>query len=221
MIDRRGFFAGALTLATTAIARPSQAETIAGLAAADGSPMRNVVLTDREGISRAQGLTRFGPADADVVVVEAFDYNCGYCRNAGRELDELARADDGLALVLFHLPILGPGSVEAAQLHAAVVRRHGIDGARALHAALLQARGKVDGAKAQALASSLGLEVGEEEIAAARQEVAGQRALAGRLGLLYTPTFVIGDVAFIGWPGRPTLERFAAMQRRCGRISCG
>lgn len=221
MIDRRRLLSAATAFATLAAVRPSRAETIAGLSAIDGSPMRNVVVSDTEGLARARELQRFGSAAADVVVVEAFDYNCGYCRGAVHELDALVRADAGIALVLFHLPVLAPGSVEAARVQTAVRRHHGADAALSLHTALFGLRGTVDGAKAQALADSLGLGVTESELAAANEDLAAQRTLAGRLGFRITPTFVMGDVAFVGWPGRPTLERFAAVMRRCGRISCG
>lgn len=219
MTDRRRVAAGLAALAGTLVAGRVGATSLP-LASDDGSPMRNTILADADVLRRVATTQRFGAADADVVIVEAFDYNCGYCRAAARDLDDLTRADPGLALVPLHLPILSPGSVEAARVEIAVLRRHGGDAARALHVALLSARGFVDGAKARSIAGDLGVVVDEAEIAAAEGEVAAQRALAERHGLKITPTFVIGDVAFVGWPGRPTIERFVAATRRCGRIVC-
>jgi protein-disulfide isomerase len=219
MTDRRRVAAGIAALAGALAVGGARAASLP-LASDDGSPMRNTILADAEALRRAATAQRFGPADADVVIVEAFDYNCGYCRAAARDLDGLVRADQRLALVPLHLPILSPGSVDAARVEIAVLRRHGAEAARSLHVALLEARGFVDGAKARAIATDLGVSPSEAEIAAADGEVAAQRALAGRHGLRITPSFVIGDVAFVGWPGRPTIERFVASARRCGRIVC-
>lgn len=219
MTDRRRVAAGLAAWAGVLAAGRADAASLP-LVSDDGSPMRNTILPDADALRRGATTQRFGAADADVVIVEAFDYNCGYCRAAARDLDDLTRADSRLALVPLHLPILSPGSVDAARVQIAVLRRYGGDAARALHVALLEARGFVDGAKARSIAGDLGVSVGEAEIAAADGEVAAQRALAGRYGLKITPTFVIGDVAFVGWPGRPTIERFAAAMRRCGRIAC-
>lgn len=219
MTDRRRVAAGLVALAATLATGRARAASLP-LVADDGSPMRNAILADAAELRRAATAQRFGRVDADVVVIEAFDYNCGYCRAAARDLDDLIRADPRLALVPLHLPILSPGSVDAARVQIAVLRRHGPDAARALHVALLEARGFVDGAKARSIAGDLGVPPNEAEIAAADGKVAAERALAGRHGLKITPSFVIGDVAFVGWPGRPTIERFTAAARRCGRIVC-
>lgn len=191
------------------------------LVADDGSPMRNFVVADAPGLLSTRGLQRLGRADAAVVVIEAFDYNCGYCRAAGRDLDDLLRSRPEIALAPLHLPILSPASLDVARIQTAILHRHGGEAARAAHVALLGARGFLDGPRARALAFDLGVRVEPEDETAADAEVAAQRAAAARAGLKITPTFVIGDVAFVGWPGRSTIERFADAYRVCGRIVCG
>ena len=217
--DRRRILAGLVCAATFS----SETRSIASpsLVADDGSPMRNFVVADTPGLLATKGLQRLGRPDAAVVVIEAFDYNCGFCRAAGRDLDDLPRSRPEIALALLHTPILSPGSLDVARIQTAIRRRHGAEAAMAAHLAFLGARGFLDGPRARALAADLGMEIGSGDEAAADADVAAQRTAAARAGLKITPTFVMGDTAFVGWPGRATIERFADAQRRCGRIVCG
>src|SRR6266851_3456758 len=56
-----------------------------------------------------------GNRQGDVTLVEFFDYNCGYCKRALADMLNLMREDAKLRVVLKEFPVLGPGSVEAAQ----------------------------------------------------------------------------------------------------------
>ena len=56
-----------------------------------------------------------GNPDADVVVVEFFDYACGYCRRMVGDVERLVADDPKVKVVFREFPILGPGSVEAAR----------------------------------------------------------------------------------------------------------
>src|SRR5436190_23530088 len=60
-----------------------------------------------------------GNAQGDVTVVEFFDYNCGYCKRAMTDMLDLLKADPKLKFVLKEFPVLGEGSVQAAQVAAA------------------------------------------------------------------------------------------------------
>jgi protein-disulfide isomerase len=216
-MDRRSFLGGLLGLAATT---PGRAAPPA-LAALDGSPMRSFTVADPAGLASAGARRRFGAAEADVVLIEAFDYNCGYCRAAAADLDAMVGADPRLALAPLHLPILSPASLEAARIQTAVRQRHGEAAGRAFHLGLFGLRGFVDAAKARGLALDLGVAVTAAEEAAADAEVQRQSAAARTAGLRLTPTFVLGATAFVGWPGRATMETFVAAMRRCDRPACG
>ena len=45
-------------------------------------------------------------------------------------------------------------------------------------------------------------------------------SLGGSLGLVATPSFVVGDVAIIGYPGRRALEAIVAAAGACGKVVC-
>jgi len=61
-----------------------------------------------------------GNPDGNVTFVEFFDYNCGYCKRAMDDMLTLMKNDPKLKIVLKEFPVLGPGSVEAAQVAIAV-----------------------------------------------------------------------------------------------------
>ena len=61
-----------------------------------------------------------GNPQGDVTFVEFFDYNCGYCKRAMSDMFDLIKSDPKLKVVLKEFPVLGPGSVEAAQVAVAV-----------------------------------------------------------------------------------------------------
>src|ERR1700710_1360935 len=61
-----------------------------------------------------RGVT-LGNKDGDVTFVEFFDYNCGYCKRAMADMLDLMKTAPKLKVVLKEFPVLGPGSVGAAQ----------------------------------------------------------------------------------------------------------
>ena len=94
-----------------------------------------------------------GNKDGDVTFVEFFDYNCGYCKRAMADMLDLLKSDHKLKVVLKEFPVLGPGSVEAAQV-AVAARMQDPAGKKYLefHQKLLGGRGPADRAHALAAA---------------------------------------------------------------------
>ena len=70
-----------------------------------------------------------GSANADVTVVQFFDYACGYCRASLPDIDRLLKDDPKLKIVYRELPVLGPDSEAAAHLSLAIATRGGYAGA--------------------------------------------------------------------------------------------
>jgi protein-disulfide isomerase len=66
-------------------------------------------------ILRNPGTPVVGAADADVTLVEYFDYNCPYCKKLAPALQALLKADARVALVYKDWPILGDVSAYAAR----------------------------------------------------------------------------------------------------------
>ena len=53
-------------------------------------------------------------------MVEFFDYNCAFCKRAMSDMLDLMKSDPKLKFVLKEFPVLGEGSLQAAQVAVAV-----------------------------------------------------------------------------------------------------
>jgi protein-disulfide isomerase len=139
-----------------------------------------------------------GNAGGDVTMVEFFDYNCGFCKRALSDMVALIRDNPKLKVVLKELPILGPGSTEAAQV-AIAVRMQDRTGAKSLefHQRVLGGRGQANKASALAAAAEIGLDMTQLERDMASDEVRTTLdesvKLARVLGINGTPGYVIGN----------------------------
>src|ERR1700674_2866276 len=170
-----------------------------------------------------RGVT-LGNKDGDVTFVEFFDYNCGYCKRAMDDMLTLLKDDPKLKVVLKEFPVLGPGSVEAAQV-ASAVRMQDKTGKKYLefHQKLLGGRGQADRARALAIAKEIGMDMGRLEKDAAGPEVKAALQedfkLAEALGLNGTPSYVIGSDVVVGAVGLPALQE-KINTARCGKATC-
>ncbi|CAA9519405.1 MAG: hypothetical protein AVDCRST_MAG39-2397 [uncultured Sphingomonadaceae bacterium] len=149
-----------------------------------------------------------GNPNGDVVLVEFFDYACGYCRAADASLDRLLAEDPGLKVVLREMPVLGEPSVAAARASLAAARAGRFT---AFYDALYAAGRPSPETIARARAAA-GLPANSEDPAAGR-EIARNLELAGALGGTGTPLFVVGDRVFPGMVPYETLKAAVAEAR--------
>jgi protein-disulfide isomerase len=165
-----------------------------------------------------------GNPSGNVTFVEFFDYNCGYCKRAMDDMLTLLKDDPKLKVVLKEFPVLGPGSVEAAQV-AVAVRMQDKTGKKYLefHQKLLSGRGQADKAHALAVAKDIGLDMvrmdkdlASPEVKATLQE---NFKLAEALGLNGTPSYVIGEDVVVGAVGLDALKE-KVNNSRCGKPNC-
>jgi protein-disulfide isomerase len=166
-----------------------------------------------------------GNRGGDVAVVEFFDYNCGFCKRALADMDQLLSSDPKLMFVLKELPVLGQASVDAARVSVAL-RMQDADGNKYLdfHRQLLAMRGQVDGARALAIAEEIGADLARlktdmnsKEIEATFNE---STQLAQSLGINGTPSYVIADEVVPGAVGLDALKRRISAVRECGKATC-
>jgi len=158
-----------------------------------------------------------GNPKGDVTLVEFFDYNCGYCKHALSDLQQLVKQDPNLRVVLKEYPVLGQPSVEAAQV-AVAVRLAAPDKYMAFHQALLGARGTADRAKALAVAKEVGVDPAAIQKFAASPELNAtldeSMKIGTALSLNGTPSYVVGDQAVIGAVGFDKLKAAIADARK-------
>src|SRR5262247_314439 len=165
-----------------------------------------------------------GNPEGNVTFVEFFDYNCGYCKRAMDDMLALMKDDPKLKVVLKEFPVLGPGSLEAAQV-AVAVRMQDKSGKKYLefHQKLLGGRGQADKARALAVAKDIGLDMArlEKDLTNAEVKATLQEnfKVAEALGLNGTPSYVIGDNVVVGAVGLEALKE-KVNTSRCGRPTC-
>ncbi|MEQ8824996.1 MAG: DsbA family protein [Filomicrobium sp.] len=142
-----------------------------------------------------------GAKNADITVVEFFDYNCGFCKRGFNQVAELIESDKKVRVVFKELPILSKGSEEAARVALASQMQGKY---WEVHGALLKHRASVDGATALKIAGKLGLDIDKlkkdmnsEPVTA---ELTKVRNLAQEMGINGTPHFLVGDRTIPGAP---------------------
>jgi protein-disulfide isomerase len=165
-----------------------------------------------------------GNKDGDVTFVEFFDYNCGYCKRAMSDMLDLMKNDPKLKVVLKEFPVLGPGSVEAAQV-AIAARMQDPSGKKYLdfHQKLLGGRGQADKAHAMAAAKDAGFDMArlEKDLASpeVRATIEENFKLAEEMGMNGTPSYVIGKQVVVGAVGLDGLKEKIGVAR-CGKATC-
>lgn len=156
-----------------------------------------------------------GNPDGDITLVEFSDYRCSFCRRAFDEVMTLLDLDGNIRFVLKELPILGPQSELAARFAIAVHQMSGDDAYFAVHQGLMEFRGDITPNTLGRFAGEVGLDWAEVEARMQSPEVSRviteNRALAGRLQVSGTPTFVLEDEMLRGYlPLEQLLERVEA-----------
>ncbi|MCJ7994604.1 DsbA family protein [Rhizobium cremeum] len=164
-----------------------------------------------------------GNPKGDVTVVEFFDYNCGYCKRALSDMDDILSKDKNVRFVLKEFPILGPDSLAAHKVSYAF-RQIAPEKYGDFHRALLGGKGRADEQAALDVAASLG--VSEEQIRAKMaaspndDQVKEAYQLATSLGITGTPSYIVGNEAVFGAIGSEAIEQKLANVRTCGKATC-
>ena len=165
-----------------------------------------------------------GNPDGNVTLVEFFDYNCGYCKRAHADMKQLLAEDNNLKIVLKEFPVLGEGSVEAARVSIAV-RILAPEKAAAFFDALIEEKGQANGARAMAVAESLGIDrarlaetINADEV---KESIAESYGLATKLALTGTPSYVTAREVIVGAVGYDTLkEKLEEARTACATANC-
>jgi protein-disulfide isomerase len=156
-----------------------------------------------------------GNPAGDVTLVEFFDYNCPYCRQAAPQLQQAVADDPNLKLVFKEWPILGPGSEFAAKAALAAERQNKY---QAFHQRMMAFTGAINEKSTISVAQQVGLDIGQLEkdmrdpaISAAIER---NHALASALRINGTPVFIVGDQIIRGLVDSATLQRSIAEARK-------
>lgn len=139
-----------------------------------------------------------GAADADVTVVEFFDYQCGYCKRLFPSLRNVMEKDESLRFVFVEFPILGPASLVAARAALAAQKQ---DLYMEFHTALMEFQGRLSDDVIFAKADEVGLDIdqlkSDMDDPRIAQYIEMTRSVAESLDVRGTPAMVIGK-QFVG-----------------------
>jgi protein-disulfide isomerase len=144
-----------------------------------------------------------GNPDGDITLVEFLDYRCGYCKRAHGEVAKLLETDGNIKLIVKEFPILGDQSLLASRFAVATKLVAGGDAYKQLNDALMAFNGEVSLPALRRLGESFELDVAAIEAKMdsdeVTQEIAQTRALAQKLQITGTPTFVMQDEMLRGY----------------------
>lgn len=174
-----------------------------------------LVAQNRKAIETPFGGAWAGAKDGDVVLVQFYDYACGYCRASLPDIKRLLAEDPKLKIVYRELPILSPESEDAARVSLAAAEQGrftqfheamwaaGRPAAETIGSA--EAKAGLDGARTAATAKSPPVE----------QELVKNIGLMRTLGIGGTPAWVVGDRMLSGAVGYDALKK-AVDEARAG-----
>jgi protein-disulfide isomerase len=192
----------------------------------DGSRVANHTIA-RDSVAAAEklpGAIVAANPKGDVTLVEFYDLNCPYCRRASADVDALLQSDRKLRLVLVPFPVLGIPSILAGRVEIAVSKMVSPADFYRYHRALYAGRGVIDGQRALSAASGFKLDL-QKLLDAANDDgitdiMKAHVRFADTLGLKATPSYLVGDVAIQGHPGRKSLQTVINAIRKCGKAVC-
>lgn len=138
-----------------------------------------------------------GNPDADLVIVEFFDYNCPACKMMFQGLDKLVKTDKNVKVIFKEMPIFGDQSNQNSGIGLAVAKL-APEKYFAFHEGMMSHEGRI--APADAIKIAVGLGLKEEDIRkeaeseAVKDKINANHDLANELNIRGTPAIVIKDV---------------------------
>lgn len=159
-----------------------------------------------------------GNLDGDITVVEFIDYRCSYCRKAHAEVHDLVTRDGNIRYVVKEFPILSEESVTAARFAIATLQVAGPEAYAKVNAGFYESfRGEITPDTLTAFATDLGIDpapvLARMDAPEVTQVIEDNRALAQRLQISGTPTFVMGSQMIRGYVPLAAMQSVVAQER--------
>jgi protein-disulfide isomerase len=148
-----------------------------------------------------------GNPDANISIVEFFDYNCGYCKRALSDVMTVLGEDDQVRVVFVELPILGEASTEASKWALAAHKQNLY---LEYHVALMEHQGRLNEVTLATIAEKVGLDLdklrSDKEEPEIMEQLNENINMARTLGITGTPAFTIGEDLARGYVGLDGLK---------------
>ena len=158
-----------------------------------------------------------GNPEGDITLVEFTDYRCGFCRRAHDDLTQLLELDGNIRFIVKEFPILGEESLLSSRFAIAVKQIAGDDAYKTAHDRLITLRSNATPEALARISDEMGLDT---DAILARMDspevthvIAENRALAGRLGISGTPTFILDGQMLRGYLPLDEMQVLVAQTR--------
>ncbi len=165
-----------------------------------------------------------GNPSGKIILVEFFDYNCGYCKKTLVDIAQLIKENPDLRVILKDYPILSDRSMEAATVALALRKQFSGEKFWEFHKRLLSMHTAVGRQEALAVAKDMGADMDRLAKDAAAPEIKKGLEENDHLGqalmLNGTPSFIIGQEPIVGAVGYDALKSKLDNVRKCGKVVC-
>tara|TARA_B110000008_G_scaffold164016_1_gene164338 strand:+ start:555 stop:1271 length:717 start_codon:yes stop_codon:yes gene_type:complete len=135
-----------------------------------------------------------GNPNGEIIIVEFFDYNCGYCRRAFKTIMNLIADNNAVKVVMRELPILGDASVFTAKASLASQKQQKYE---EFHVALMNNRSRNTEKSVLKIAKKIGMDVDQLQLdmnsSFVLDHIEESQKLSESLGISGTPAFVFGE----------------------------
>jgi protein-disulfide isomerase len=184
-------------IATGAMAAPNDRAAIEKAYAAQLDAQTQADVSQRitarwQALANDPAAPAIGGANADVTIVEFFDYTCPYCKAVEPRLEALLKADPKVKLVLKEFPILTPQSLVATRAALAAMKQGKYT---AYHNAMMRFEGKLTEADIFDMAKAAGLDMArlkrDMQAPWVSDQIIAVFNLARGIRVFQTPAFIV------------------------------
>jgi len=192
----------------------------------EGDPITNFDLKPELSarLAKLPGQVSVGNPNGDVTLVQFYDLNCPFCREAAADVDALVRADKKLKLVFAPYAVLSVQSAQGALVELAAGEMLTPEKYLEFHRRIYAGRGLIDAARVLAAAEAIGLDRQELAEAANTESMLAILKQNADFGsdakLIATPAYVVNGVAILGHPGLKSLQGVIRSVRSCRKVAC-
>jgi protein-disulfide isomerase len=192
----------------------------------DGDPITNFDLSPQLSarLAKLPAQVPVGNLQGDVTLLQFYDLNCPFCREAAADVDTLVRADKKLKLVFVPYAVLSVQSIQGALVETAAARMLTPEKYLEFHKRIYASRGTIDAPRVLAAAEDVGLDAPQlASIANAEttlENLKQNAAFGSAAQLVATPAYVINGVVILGHPGLRPLQDLIRAVRACGKVVC-
>ena len=155
-----------------------------------------------------------GNKKGKTIIVEFFDYNCGYCKMALKDVVKLIDEDKDVKVIFKELPIFGDDSAKLAKWALAA---HKQGKYFEFHKALMENPGHISVDSLPDVAQKVGLNVEkmkkDAEDPALVEVLKKNHEKAGEMKISGTPAFIIGDKLIKGYVELDGMKKMIEEQR--------